>query len=680
MMNISTQGLINDTHNTSMTQIDNLHWYKNWQVPSGLNDGIFTVKIYAQDNATNLLNPYPTTNNAKKIDNTAPTCSIAYNRSATYFKSGTALKIYANFTESGSGMNNASVTIRINTAAGDGNLSNTTMTKINNTRYYYGWTIPSGSINSGTFTVRVYAQDNVSNNLSPYPTMSNTRKIDNTPPTCTIAYNNSRTFFKGGEALKIYANFTESGSGMNNASVTIRINTTAGNGNLSNTTMTKINNTRYYYGWTIPTGSINSGTFTVRVYAQDNISNNLSPYPTTSNTRKIDNTAPTCTIAYNRSNTYFKAGTALKIYANFTETESGMNDATVKIRINTLAGSGNLSNTTMTKSDATHYYYSWTIPSGSNNEGTFTVRIYAQDNATLYLTPYPTTSSTKIIDNTAPTLSYAVFDADYNGNTQTYIDVFFSETTMDWTTAATTDFDISTAGVTVSAIQSSSGSRVTLKLSAKLDGDGSTVSIVGDGIADLAGNLITTGTVTINTYRIALNTGWNMFSIPADISSISIPTLLGSVWSNANRTTAIWWYNASADSWKYYSVRTQSGTLSAIEPGKAYWINLNASDVLLGNYSTVLHGINPAPIVQLTGHRWNMIGSWATYNQTANTTGGLSSLTDVLASTGEILYKYTSSGGFVNIYGSSTTKMRPGDGFWLYLKTSNTGYYTLAES
>ena len=76
MMNISTQGLVNDTHNTSLTQTDNLHWYKNWVVPSGSNDGAFTVKIYATDNATNQLNPYPTTNNTKWIDNTAPTSSV----------------------------------------------------------------------------------------------------------------------------------------------------------------------------------------------------------------------------------------------------------------------------------------------------------------------------------------------------------------------------------------------------------------------------------------------------------------------------------------------------------------------------------------------------------------------------------------------------------------------------
>jgi len=54
-------------------------------------------------------------------------------------------------------------------------------------------------------------------------------------------------------------------------------------------------------------------------------------------------------------------------------------------------------------------------------------------------------------------------------------------------------------------------------------------------------------------------------------------------------------------------------------------------------------------------------------------------LFDVLNGTGEILYKYTRSGGFIPIYGNSTTKMQPGDGFWLYLRTSNNGYYTLAE-
>ena len=181
MMNITTQGLINDTHNTSLTQTNNLHWYENWVVPSGSNDGAFTVKIYASDNATNLLNPYPITNNAKKIDNTAPTCTIGYNNSRTYFKAGEALKIYANFTEVTSGINESSVIINISTI-GNGDLSNVSMTKTNNTHWYYNWIIPSGSDDDGAFTVKIYAKDNATNNLNPSPTFNNSKTIDNTAP------------------------------------------------------------------------------------------------------------------------------------------------------------------------------------------------------------------------------------------------------------------------------------------------------------------------------------------------------------------------------------------------------------------------------------------------------------------------------------------------------------------
>ena len=292
-----------------------------------------------------------------------------------------------------------------------------------------------------------------------------------------------------------------------------------------------------------------------------------------------------------------------------------------------------------------------------------------------------TDSEAGIIKETvAPSLLYAVLDADHNGNQYTYIDVHFSENVVN-TTIATTDFAIGNASATVSAFYNDGNTAlVTLKLSSKLTGNGPTISVVG-AINDSAGNTLSSaGPITINTYRVNLNEGWNMFSIPADVSDISIPTLLSSIWSNINKTTNILWYNASANTWKYYSAQSSSGTITAFQPGRAYWIKMNASDTLIGNYSTVWNNLGPAPIVELTGHRWNMIGHWATYNQTGNTTGGLRTLSHVLAENGELLYKYTPSGGFVNVYGSSTVKMQPGDGFWLYLRTADNGYYTSAES
>lgn len=274
---------------------------------------------------------------------------------------------------------------------------------------------------------------------------------------------------------------------------------------------------------------------------------------------------------------------------------------------------------------------------------------------------------------------YAVMDADHNGNIYSYVDVYFN-TTIDNSSIEATDFNLSLSGVSVSKWYNDGNTNiVTLKLNDKLTGGGPTLTIKENSIYDLLGNPIPYAQLIINTYRIPLSEGWNMFSIPGDVSGISIPTLLGSVWPHIDRTTNILWYNASTNVWKYCAVKTQTGTLSSIEPGKAYWIHMNASDTLIGNYSTVLHGTNPAPIIELIGHRWNMIGTWTTYNQSANRDGGLSSLYDVLNETGEIMFKYTKSGGFIPVYGNSTIKMQPGDGFWLYLRTSSRGYYTIAE-
>jgi hypothetical protein len=393
--------------NVSMVKSDNTHWFYGWVVPAGSDDdGTVAVRVWGQDNASNYLNPYPTINTIKIIDNTAPDCSIEYNLSKTFFNVGDAIKIYANFTETESGINESSVKINIDTA-GNGGLANTSMVRTNNTDWYYGWTIPAGSDDDGAFTVKIWAHDNISNYVNPYPTTNAIKKIDNTRPICTIAYNRSAFTFKAGTKLKIYANFSELGSGINPSSVIIGI-TTAGDGAQSPIAMSQTNNTRWYYSWTIPSGSDDDGIFTVSIWASDNESNQLNPVQTTDSSKLIDNTAPICTIAYNRSATYFKEGDKSKIYVNFTEFDSGMDESSLKISFETV-GNGDLANTSMTKIDDTHYNYEWMIPAGSDDDGAVTVRVWVKDNAGNLLSPYPTTSTTKQIDNTAPSVpAYAL--------------------------------------------------------------------------------------------------------------------------------------------------------------------------------------------------------------------------------------------------------------------------------
>ncbi|MBN1281301.1 MAG: hypothetical protein JXA00_06595, partial [Candidatus Thermoplasmatota archaeon] len=359
-------------------------------------DESYYVNATAVDNATRTSTA---DTNLFTLDTTAPTCTIAFNNSRSFYKALDYVRIYANFTTT-AGIDPATVVINI-TTQGNGDVTNTTMTESNNTRWYYDWLVPAGADENGGVTINVYAQDNATNYLNPYPTPNAAKGIDNSAPSCTIAYNNTRTYYKAGEVLKIYANFTADPSGIDESTVYVSI-ATAGNGDLVNTSMTRNNNTLWYYNWTIPSGSDEDGGFTVSIWASDNATNTLGSYPTQDESKAIDNTAPTCTIGFNNARTYYKDADTVRIYANFTEGGSGIDLTSVIINIST-AGNGDTTNTSMTESNGTLWYYDWNVPSGTDEDGAVTIRIYAMDNATNYLDPWSTNDTSKYIDNTAPT-------------------------------------------------------------------------------------------------------------------------------------------------------------------------------------------------------------------------------------------------------------------------------------
>jgi len=175
--------------------IDNMTWSGPWKYSSDEDPwavcswdftfpnqtGYYRFYSGAADNSSNTENP-PVVNDTRcGFDNQSPICAIAYNRSASYLKSNDSLQILVFFTEPLSGVNESNVIISIATM-GDGSLTNVTMSQINDTFWYYNWTIPAGSDEDGPFTVQIYANDRASNNLSPYPTSDSTRRIDNTAP------------------------------------------------------------------------------------------------------------------------------------------------------------------------------------------------------------------------------------------------------------------------------------------------------------------------------------------------------------------------------------------------------------------------------------------------------------------------------------------------------------------
>lgn len=147
--------------------------------------GYYRFYSCAVDNSSNIESP-PLANDSRcGFDDQPPLCTITYNRSSSYFKSNDSLRVFATFTEVLSGVNESHVFMNISTM-GDGHLSNVTMNQINNTLWFYDWMIPAGSDEDGPFTVRIYATDKASNDLSPYPTIDMTKYIDNTAPVVSV--------------------------------------------------------------------------------------------------------------------------------------------------------------------------------------------------------------------------------------------------------------------------------------------------------------------------------------------------------------------------------------------------------------------------------------------------------------------------------------------------------------
>jgi hypothetical protein len=198
--------------------------------------------------------------------------NIEYNNSAIYFKENDKLRIYANFTEVSSGMNNNSVTIFILTL-GDGDLAEVAMNQTNITNYYYDWTIPPGSDDDGTFTVTVNGSDNATNSVSQ---TSSTKKIDNSGPLTTIGVPISGKWYASMNTIS--GNATDgTGAGVNTVNITVYNQSSGKYWNFSGTPRwaTGVNWTTASgtTSWSKTTNTItwfNSSTYIINATAKDN--------------------------------------------------------------------------------------------------------------------------------------------------------------------------------------------------------------------------------------------------------------------------------------------------------------------------------------------------------------------------------------------------------------------------
>ena len=672
LVSVDTTGT--DVSSVAMNATDNTHWWYNWDVPSG-SDGTANVSVAASDNVSYSVTGSDTYNTTKTIDNTAPTVEIAYGISRNYYRDADTVIIYANFTENGAGITH-NPQISINYSGSGDDLSAQDLTKTNNTDWYYSLNVPSGS--DGNFTVNITATDNASNNLNPNPTTDDSKYVDNTDPTGNIAIPTDDGYYD--ETLLSISGVVNDTYSLS-STVTITIYNQTGNTNFTGSTWADTSasltaNTSgsgtqisWLYDNTSAYPTFTDGSnYTVNLTATDTAGNSAQ---VDSNTFHYDSGGPTIsdvviTSINTGSTSYIKHGHTFNITATVTDSNlASGNTQYIKADLTALNGSADAQ---ADGYDGTTAYWNSTVTTYANT--TITVTINASDQASNYATEV---EATIIQDDTPPTISYVVMDADNDGTNYSYIDIYFSETTMNHSTIAYTDFNVSTTGVDTAEVITSSGNLVTLKLDSTIQtGDSPTLGVDGS-VEDLAGNTLTSGTTLIETFNISLSAGLNLVSFPCDVSTEALTTVL----TDLTGTWTIYRYNATLNTWQYYNPSTgyyPTDVQWNLTGGEGYWVSLGTAQNLVGNYDLWPDPGHSMPSYTLKGQSWNLIGHWQTYNQTASTNygGALASLSDSDAGS---LWRYNSGGGYTNIL-NGAQNMEPCKGYWLWKESSGDKQYT----
>lgn len=187
---------------------------QNWTIwnSSSVSEGVRYINVTA-NNATG--STYALNNNISvNVDNTAPTVAIAYNISRTYYKDADSVRVFANFTETGSGIDESSVKITIVNSSGTTLNNSLAMTKTSNTNWYFDWHVPAS--NDGNVNVSIEATDNMSFSLSG-TNWSLDKYIDNILPTSEVTI--ISTYWQNSAPLTIQATGSDSDSGL--SSVTL---------------------------------------------------------------------------------------------------------------------------------------------------------------------------------------------------------------------------------------------------------------------------------------------------------------------------------------------------------------------------------------------------------------------------------------------------------------------------
>jgi len=162
---------------------------------------------------------------------------------------------------------------------------------------------------------------------------------------------------------------------------------------------------------------------------------------------------------------------------------------------------------------------------------------------------------------------------------------------------------------------------------------------------------------------VALDTGWNLMSLPVVPDDPGIEAVLADIMGDV---ISVHYYDplAPPDYWLIYSEDPYFHSLTTIEDGKAYWINMRAAaNLTVVGQAIAAPGGSPPPTYDVV-EGWNMVGFKSMEKMAAK---------DYLMGT-EIVRIYGFDGGWFSLPYDYSNNMTPGLGYWVAFSEPGTIY------
>jgi len=167
---------------------------------------------------------------------------------------------------------------------------------------------------------------------------------------------------------------------------------------------------------------------------------------------------------------------------------------------------------------------------------------------------------------------------------------------------------------------------------------------------------------------LVLSKGWNLVSLPIIPVNSDITAVLADIMKEGDvKVTSVWYYNPTITDpnkrWQSYVPGGPTPTLTKIEDGKAYWIDVKeATEFTFAGVAIVLPGELPPTYSVREG--WNMVG----FKSTMTTMKAK----DYLQGTDWVrIYKFE-AGAWSVVTGDD--EMKPGLGYWMAFSKAGTVY------